>query len=65
MSESGLSDSNDSIVLNDTAAASSSSDSSEEDEDKTLEQMSHDDGADNENIEAIFTRTKYGKLATN
>ena len=60
LSESGQSDSDD-----DTAAASSSSDSSEEDEDETLEQMSHDDGADDENIEAIFTRTKYGRLATN
>ena len=65
MSESRQSDSDDDIVLDDTAAASSSSDSSEEDEDETLEKMSHDDGADDENIEAIFTRTKYGRLATN
>ena len=65
LSESGQSDSDDDIVLDDIAAASSSSDSSEEDEDETLEQMSHEDGADDENIEAIFTRTKYGRLATN
>ena len=65
LSESGQSDSDDDIVLDDAAAASSSSDSSEEDEDETLEQMNHDDGADDESIETIFTRTKYGRLATN